>query len=189
MGGIADGFHAGSLFFAVVPNIDAASRIYRLGEAIKCARQFQGALTGRDCLHVTLFFLGDVSGLSERYVQMVFEAAAEVKMPPFDISFDRTASFRGQPGCHPFALLGGDGLNPLKSFRQTLGAEMTKKGLRRWANAGFTPHVTLLRDARQVEEHPIEPICWTVSEFVLIHSVRGHTHLARWPLHPSLSNS
>ena len=35
---------------------------------------------------------------------------------------------------------------------------------------------------REVDEHPIEPIGWTVREFVLIHSLRGHTHLARWPL-------
>jgi hypothetical protein len=30
------------------------------------------------------------------------------------------------------------------------------------------------------------PICWTVSEFVLIQSNHGHTHLARWSLHPAL---
>jgi 2'-5' RNA ligase len=181
MGSIG-GFQAGSLFLAVVPDTAVASRMYRLAEAIKCARQFQGAITGRDSLHVTLFFLGDVNGLSERRVRMVLEAAAEVKTPPFDISFDRTASFRGKPGRHPFVLLGGDGLNPLKSFRQALGAEMTKNGLKQRANADFTPHVTLLRDVRKVEEQPIVPICWTVREFVLIHSERGHTHLARWPL-------
>jgi len=50
-------------------------------------------------------------------------------------------------------------------------------------NTNFTPHVTLLYDPRSVEEHPIEPISWTVSEFVLIHSMQGHAHLARWPLH------
>jgi 2'-5' RNA ligase len=33
-----------------------------------------------------------------------------------------------------------------------------------------------------VEEYPIDPICWTVNEFVLIHSMHGHVHLARWPL-------
>jgi hypothetical protein len=35
---------------------------------------------------------------------------------------------------------------------------------------------------RNVEEYPIEPICWTVNEFVLIHSMHGHVRLARWPL-------
>jgi 2'-5' RNA ligase len=154
-----------------------------LGEVIQCARQLQGAITSRDRLHVTLLFLGDVNGLSERCLRMALEAAAEVRIEPFTISFDRSASFRGQPGRHPFVLLGGDGLNGVKGLRRMLGAAMTRKGLRQWVNAGFTPHVTLLRDMRKVEEQPIEPICWTVSEFVLIHSDHGHTHLARWPLH------
>jgi 2'-5' RNA ligase len=186
MGNVAEGIRGGALFFAVIPEVDTTSRIYRLGEAIKCARQFQGALTSRDCLHITLFFLGDVRNLSERSVRMVLEAAAEVKMEPFEISFDRSASFRGKPGDHPFVLLGGDGLNGIKELRRTLGVPMTKKGLRQWVNADFTPHITLLRDPRKVEEQPIVPICWTVSEFVLIHSNRGHTRLARWPLHPVL---
>jgi RNA 2',3'-cyclic 3'-phosphodiesterase len=33
-----------------------------------------------------------------------------------------------------------------------------------------------------VEEYPIEPVSWIVKEFVLIRSLRGHQHLARWPL-------
>ena len=87
----------GTWFFGVVPPADAASRIYRLGEVIKCARQFQGVLTSRDCLHVTLFFLGEVSHLSDRSIRSAFEAGAEVKMEPFEISFDRSMSFRGSP--------------------------------------------------------------------------------------------
>jgi len=52
----------------------------------------------------------------------------------------------------------------------------------RLATTNFTPHVTLLYDARDVEEYPIEPIGWTVKEFVLIRSSNGHEHLVRWPL-------
>jgi RNA 2',3'-cyclic 3'-phosphodiesterase len=181
MGSVAGGVR-GRRFFGVVPSADAALRIYRLGEVIQSARQLRGALTSRDCLHVTLFSLGDVNDVSERSVRMAHEAAAEVRIEPFEISFDRSASFRGQPGRQPFVLLGGDGLNGVKELRRTLGAAMTRKGLRRWANADFNPHVTLLYDTCNVEEQPIVPICWTVREFVLIHSDRGHIHLARWPL-------
>jgi 2'-5' RNA ligase len=63
-----------------------------------------------------------------------------------------------------------------------LGRSLVKIGFRRGAITDFTPHVTLLYDRRNVEEQPIEPISWTVREFVLIHSMQGHTHLARWPL-------
>jgi 2'-5' RNA ligase len=73
-------------------------------------------------------------------------------------------------------------LDRLRSFRRTLGVAMARKGFRYLAKKDFTPHITLLYAERDVEEHPIEPIYWTVNEFVLIHSMHGHVHLARWPL-------
>jgi 2'-5' RNA ligase len=171
------------LFFAVVPDAATAARICRLALLLKRAGKFEGKLIPPDRLHASLFFLCGGQGLPERIVRMASKAAAEVRVPPFEISFDRSSSFGSQPGNHPFVLLGDDGLSGLRSFRQALGAAMTRNGLRRLVNTNFTPHVTLLYDPRSVEEHPIEPISWTVSEFVLIHSMRGHAHLARWPLH------
>jgi 2'-5' RNA ligase len=82
-------------------------------------------------------------------------------------------------------LFGDEGLRELRRFRRMLGAAMTRKGLRRRAAGDFTPHVTLLYDRREVEELPIEPISWTVRDFVLVHSRQGHLHLARWPLRVS----
>lgn len=103
-------------------------------------------------------------------------------MEPFEVLFDRTASFRGKRDSRPFVLVGDNGLQRLVSFRRMLGGVMMRKGLRKVANTNFAPHVTLLYDARAVEEYPIEPICWTVNEFVLVRSLRGHDCLARWPL-------
>lgn len=91
-------------------------------------------------------------------------------------------AFGGGPGNRPFVLIGEKGLRRLQSFRQMLGAAMTRRGLRRLANTNFTPHVTLLYDARSVDEYPIEPIGWTITEFVLVRSLNGHEHLVRWPL-------
>jgi 2'-5' RNA ligase len=39
-----------------------------------------------------------------------------------------------------------------------------------------------LYDAQIAEEHPIDPVAWTVNEFILIRSDRGHEHLMRWSL-------
>jgi RNA 2',3'-cyclic 3'-phosphodiesterase len=153
-----------------------------LAQVVKRAHKFDGELIEADCLHITLFFLDDGRGSRERIVRMACEAAHEVRMSSFEVSFDRIASFRGRPGHHPFVLLGDDGLNRLKLFRRTLGAAMARNGLRHLVTADFTPHVTLLYDGRKIDEHPIEPIFWTVDEFVLIHSKNGHAHLARWPL-------
>jgi 2'-5' RNA ligase len=105
-----------------------------------------------------------------------------LRIQPFEVSFDRTTSFRGGPGNRPFVLIGEEGLRRLQSFRQMLAAALARRGLRRLANTNFTPHVTLLYDLRSVDEYPVAPVVWTVAEFVLVHSLKGHQHLARWCL-------
>lgn len=169
----------GRLFLAAVPDASTALQIRHRAEILRCVHHLEGRLIEPDGLHVSLFFLG---GLAEQHVQLACGAAADVRAGSFEVSFDRAVSFRGKPGNRPFVLFGGDGLRQLMSFRRMLASAMTRVGLRRRANMNFTPHVTLLYDARAVEEHPIAPISWTVREFVLIHSMRGHVHLARWPL-------
>jgi 2'-5' RNA ligase len=167
------------LFLAAVPDAGTAARIHRLAGVLKRAHQFDGKLIAPERLHISLFCLG---GLPERDVHAACEAATDVRPEPFEVSFDRTASFRGRPGNRPFVLIGESGLRRLQSFRRILGAAMARRGLRRLANTNFTPHVTLLYGTRGVEEHPIEPIFWTVTEFVLIHSMKGHQCLVRWSL-------
>jgi 2'-5' RNA ligase len=174
-----NGNGTGRLFLAAVPDADTAARIYRLAEVLKRAHKFGAKITVPERLHISLFFLG---GLPERSVEMACKAAAEVRVPPFEVLFDRSASFRSRPGNRPFVLIGDDGLDRLRSFRRVLGAAMARSGLKHLAKKHFTPHVTLLYAERDVEEHPIDPVGWTVNEFVLIHSMRGHVHLARWPL-------
>ncbi len=169
----------GRLFLAAVPDADASVRIFRLARALKQAHGFPGKLIEPECLHVSLFFLGE---FEEQLVRIVCDAAAEVRAQPFDTWFDCSATFLGRPGNRPFVLIGDEGLEGLRSFRRALGAALATKGLKRLAKREFTPHITLLYADRKVEEYPIEPIRWTVKEFVLVHSLRGHRHLARWPL-------
>jgi 2'-5' RNA ligase len=169
----------GRLFLAAVPDAHTAAKIHDRSCILRRAHNLDGRPIEAEGLHISLFFLG---GLPEQSIRMACEAVADVRMKPFEVWFDRTVSFRGKAGNRPFVLFGEDGLRQLTSFRQMLATAMTRKGLRRRANTNFTPHVTLLYDERDVEEHPIEPIGWTVSEFVLIHSMRGHVHLGRWPL-------
>ena len=170
------------LFLAAVPDASTAERIHRLAGVLKRAHKFDGKLIAPERLHISLFFLG---GLAECHVRAAREAAAELRTGPFEVSFDRTVSFRGRPGNRPFVLIGENGLRRLESFRRMLGAALTRSGLRRAANTTFTPHVTLLYDARGADEYPIQPISWTVTEFVLIQSMKGHDYLARWPLQAS----
>ena len=167
------------LFLAAVPDAGTAERIHQLASVLKRAHHFDGKLIAPERLHISLFAL---SGLPEGQLSAAWEAAMDVRTEPFEVSFDRTASFRGRPDNRPFVIIGEKGLRGLQSFRQMLGAAMTRRGLRRLANTNFTPHVTLLYDARGVDEYPIEPIGWKVTEFVLVRSLNGHEHLVRWPL-------
>jgi RNA 2',3'-cyclic 3'-phosphodiesterase len=169
----------GQLFLAILPDVDASAEIYRKAMILKRANGFQGALTPRDRLHVTLFSL---TGLPQSASERVSEAIEEARAGPFDVSFDLTMSFKGRPGSRPFVLTGGAGLDPLKSFRRRLAASMKSKALGFPGRREFTPHVTLLFDERAAEENPIGPIVWTARHVVLIHSLRGHVHLAQWPL-------
>lgn len=168
------------LFLAAVPDTDTSARIHRLATVLKKAHGFKGRLIPADRLHISLFFLG---GLHEAGVRAACEAAAETAATaPFDVSFDRIASFGGKSGNHPFVLFGETGLNRLRSFRQAFALAMMRRGLRRRANTNFAPHLTLLYGERRVEECPIDTIGWTVREFVLIRSKQGHSYVARWPL-------
>jgi RNA 2',3'-cyclic 3'-phosphodiesterase len=168
------------LFLAVIPDPVTAAKIFHLANVLKRAHNLSGRLIAAERLHVSLFFLG---GLPEQAVGAACKAVGEVRMPPFEIRFDRTASFRGRPGSRPFVLIGSDGLGQLKSFRLALGAALAQQGLRRRANSNFEPHVTLLYDDRNVDEYPLaEPIAWTINEIVLIRSMNGHAHLAKWQL-------
>jgi RNA 2',3'-cyclic 3'-phosphodiesterase len=170
---------SGRLFLAAFPDADASARIHRLAQVLKKAHRFSGRLIEPRHLHVSLFFLGEPL---EDVARAASEAAAEVRAQPFEIRFDRSASFQGRPGNWPFVLVGDDGVRGLQSLRRMLGAALARRGMKQLARREFTPHITLLYAERQVEEYPIEPIRWMVSEFVLIHSKNGHRHLARWPL-------
>jgi RNA 2',3'-cyclic 3'-phosphodiesterase len=145
----------------------------------------RGKPLASDRFHITLHHLGDHIGLPQAIVAAAREAAANVALPQFDVTFDQAGGFARGAGSKPFVLQGGDGVVALAVFQRALGLAMMKAGLKRWTEASFTPHVTLLYDDRNVARHPIEPIGWTVKEFVLVQSLLGQTRhipLARWPL-------
>ena len=73
----------------------------------------------------------------------------------------------------------------LHRFRQKLALALIEVGLKKFAKSSFTPHMTLLYDPRTIEPREIDPVRWTMTEFVLVDSLRGetrHIQLARWPL-------
>ena len=176
---------ADNLFLAFVPPVASVPVI---DERIRQCRRDHG-LSGKalasSCLHVSLHSLGKYDGVPPGLVEGTGAAAAAVFMPPFQVRFDHALSFQNRRARRPFVLRACGDMAALTAFHRRLGEAMTKAGLGRCVMRHFTPHMTLLYDQRIVEEHAIETLGWTVTDFVLVHSLVGqgrHNHLARWPL-------
>jgi 2'-5' RNA ligase len=178
-------FHGGferptdRLFWAILPDDEARRRIVERTERLRTTHGLTGRALLPQHLHVTLFHVGDsTEAPTEGVIEAVTERARSVFMPTFKVVFDRAMTFRHGA----FVLASDEGTIGLDVLHQRL----TDAFLRRPAPArAYTPHVTMLRDARIVPEEDIEPISWTASEMVLVHSELGrisHNRVAHVPL-------
>lgn len=174
------------LLFAVYPGMPTATtRLAPLAQRLRAELSLRGQPIAAERFHATVHFMGDYAALPPDLVACARAAGAAVKMAPFEVGFDRAASFASKASNRPLVLRGGRGVEPLRNFHDALGHAMQRVGLGRWAMPHFTPHVTLLYDDRAVDELPIDEISWPVNEFVLVHSQLGnsaHVPLARWQL-------
>jgi RNA 2',3'-cyclic 3'-phosphodiesterase len=168
------------LFFSIFPDLAAAVRIANTAEHFRRTYGLKAAPLWTDRFHVTVQGLGSYDGLPKSVVAKAIEAGAAVMSRPFEVAFDRVTSFAGSDA---LVLCGGDGVDGIVMFHHALCVAMRKSGLS--AGSQFTPHITLLYGGRRVKEQFIEPIRWTVRDFVLVHSWRGrtmHIPLERWRL-------
>jgi 2'-5' RNA ligase len=170
------------LFFALLPDIATAAQLERTAQQLGIRHRLNGAPLAGERFHVSLLGFGAHAGLPPDLVAAASKIAAEIAKRPFDVTFDRAMSFLGRP--RPLVLCGDEGVANLIAFQRTLGGAIEKGGLGR-VKPQFMPHVTLLYDEHGIAEHAIEPVNWTVREFVLVHSLRGQSKyipLGRWPL-------
>lgn len=169
------------VFVAGIPNPDTASLISARRRELSEKHGLKGKPVAAEHLHVTLWHVADAFGAPPpELLEELMQRMSGIEMPPFLVSFDHVMSFSNGA----FVLCGEDGVSGLTMMHHHLNAVLAVKRLRRSGRA-FTPHMTLLRDERHVPLHPIEPIEWTVSELVLVHSLLGrttHRHVARLPL-------
>jgi 2'-5' RNA ligase len=172
------------LFFAIFPDPATAAEIARQADTLRAAHQLGGRPLAPERFHITLHHLGDHAGVRRDIVAMASEAAEAMTTAPFEVTFDRAASFHNG-GNNPFVLQGGEGLEALKAFQRDLGLAMARAGLGKLVDKSFTPHVTMLYDRRLVPDQAVAPIRWTVGGFTLIHSLLGRTEhvvLGNWAL-------
>lgn len=180
-GELFDGQPRRRLFFGIWPDARAAESLRRLMARLRQDGVMPGKPVDTGRLHLTLHHLGDFADQIPRsLLPTAREAAATVRTPPFDVVFDRIGGARGQ-----FLLRASDKLAALRDFRQALSHALVKAGLRRHIAMTFNPHVTLSYDFSDVPEMPIQPISWSVRDFVLVESLLGqHKHIGRgvWPI-------
>lgn len=166
------------LLFLVYADPPAAAAAVEIGAGLRDEYGLRGSPILSRHIHSTLWHVGDdVSPPPPALIATLTTCANRVSMPAFRVSFDRIESFAGGA----LVLRGGEGVIGLELLYESLSAALCMKHTRR-----FVPHVTLLRDKqRLLPSMPIEPIEWTVTEFVLAHSLLGrttHRVLARFPL-------
>ncbi|HFD80586.1 MAG TPA: RNA 2',3'-cyclic phosphodiesterase [Gammaproteobacteria bacterium] len=163
------------LFFALWPDPEVRRR---LAEA---ARRWTPHPLATPNLHMTLVFLG---ARGEEELRCIIEAVSGIRAEPFDIELD----YLGHWGRAGIQWLGSSRIPPalnalvgqLQQRLQPCGYEPEKRR--------FVPHVTLARKVRKPRiKAGLEPIRWSVREFVLAESVSveggvSYQVLQRWPL-------
>lgn len=170
------------LFFAVLPEPDAAARIFELGQMARARHGLRGKPIAQGRLHLTLVSLGYCYDRPEGGMAAAdaVARATAASTSPFEVAFHRVGSFVGRPGHRPFVLR-DDGANAaLMTFQGQLWA-----GLGGVGRTGFTPHVTLAYDELLLAEDQVEAVRWTVNDFVLIRSYVGQSRyetVGRWRL-------
>lgn len=172
------------LFFALFPSATATARIYALQQDLRVRHGLWGRPIAMNRLHVTLAHLGDYASLPNDIVAKARDVAGRIDAAPIDVTFETALSFTGRPRNRPFVLQGKTGTEGVKAFQRQLGVAMKACGLGRFARP-YTPHMTLLYDTAGVTEHQIDPLTWTATEFVLVHSLLGqtrHVRLGVWQL-------
>lgn len=171
------------LMFLLYPDRTTAERIADEARRLKDRLGLRGAVLQTERLHITLHHLGDYAGVPRDIVGKGVAAGDALSASPFEVSFDRAASFANRPGANPFTLQGGEGVGALIGFQKALGETMAGAALR--PDRSFTPHVTLLYDALIAAEQMVAPITWTVDRFALVRSKLGQTQhviLREWIL-------
>jgi RNA 2',3'-cyclic 3'-phosphodiesterase len=175
------------LFFAVHPDAACAARIASLVQALRRPLGLRARAISGERSHLTLAFVGSWAqvpeGLHQQLLQ-VGEAVAQQQVPPFDLGFERVASFDHRPRSRPIVLL-ADPAGPVGRLHAHLAAELGRRGVAFDASRPYTPHLTLMYDDAKVEPQAVEAIGWTVREFTLMQSLVGrstHRMLGRWAL-------
>ncbi|MFD1709152.1 2'-5' RNA ligase family protein [Ottowia flava] len=176
----APGFRC-ELFFAVQPEQEDAERISAQAEAVRQALNlYGGSVVSAPRLHISLHGLGRYDAAPKELLARALDAAARVRLAPFEVAFDQLMSF-GRPDAktdaYPLVLTESVPDPGLLALHQRLGMALADAGIP--VELPFHPHMTLSRHGKHVPSQPQAPMRWTARRFVLIWSHLGKTRYER----------
>jgi len=143
-------------------------------------RKFSGDLSRVDPsrLHLTLYGIGWRQGLPPGFADEIDRHMNGICGAPIPIWFDRMSRFGGDS-----IVLRGGPYGPINILRQLMIQRLAPLWwIARKQGKSIQPHMTAFHSKLSFPDLAIEPICWTATEIVLVHSFHGHSILRRWPL-------
>ena len=176
--GATSAVEAHRLFFALLPDAGLRANIAATSAGLERAHHSGGRLLEPERYHLTLRFLGDFQPMPPALAAAARAAGDAVGARAFELVLDHAGSFASSR----VWWLGGARSEELQALWQGLGDGLARQGVR-VPRGGFTPHLTIVRDARRaLEPVAIEPLRWQVDGFALVDSRPGRPYeiLQRW---------
>lgn len=177
-----------NVFFALLPEGPAGTQAVDIQTGYLPDLGRNPYVVPLDCLHVSLLDIGIKKNLVLRSfdstITMAREAAGKLRFASFEAGFDSVLSFGGKAALKPFVLQMGEGRGKVLELCKKLKLCLAMAGVHSDDKA-TTPHITLARAVHGVPPTEVQPVRWTATRLVLVHSVVGetrHIHLQAWPL-------
>jgi 2'-5' RNA ligase len=133
------------VYFALQPPPEAAAEALARWESVRARRRLSAKPVPAARLHVSLNPIGEFKRL--------------VTWPS------------GDPP--PLVLSGDEGVIGVNALYSTIQRALRRRDMAPRREVEIVPHMTLAYDRAEVPETIVEPVTWTVTDFVLIHAVHG----------------
>ncbi len=130
---------------------------------------------------MTLALTDDFTGVPDGLVNMLLSAGEAVAAEPFDLVLERLVGSQRSVALRPKGVV-----RPLKTLQARIATAMMRQGIAMREDWSFSPHETLCYRKGAPFSRPVTGFRWSVTEFVLVHSLVGlhrHETIGRWPLH------
>lgn len=173
------------LYFALQPPPEAAAEAFARLAALRARLRLASQPVPSGRLHVSLNFVGDFKRPPGPVIDKAAEAASLVEARRFRVAFNRLGTWPAGDAQRPIVLSGDEGVIGVNDLFSAIHKAMWRLDMAPRRERGIEPHMTLMYDRVEAPEAAVEPVAWTVEDFVLIHTVRGEGRfevVGRFPL-------